>query len=80
MNQYYVVRRVKGRDEEFAVIDALSLDEANAIFEVRYKTFKENMEKGEAFFIFQTDGPLTFDEDHQVKFPRGRMAIIHKLS
>lgn len=80
MNRYYVVRRIKEKDEEFAVIDALSLDEANAIFEVRYKDFKETMQKGEAFFIFQANEPLTFDENHQVVFPKGRMAMIHKLS
>jgi hypothetical protein len=80
MNQYYVVRRIKEKDEKFAVIDALSLDEANAIFEVRYKDFKETMQKGEAFFIFQANEPLTFDENHQVVFPKGRMAMIHKLS
>ncbi|WP_202630969.1 hypothetical protein [Pallidibacillus pasinlerensis] len=34
MNHYYVVRRTKEKDEEFAVIDALSLDEANAIFQL----------------------------------------------
>ena len=34
MNHYFVVRRTKEKDEEFAVIDALSLDEANAIFQL----------------------------------------------
>lgn len=34
MSRYYVVRRTKEKDEEFAVIDALSLDEANAIFQL----------------------------------------------
>lgn len=34
IKQYYVVRRIKEKDEQFEVIDALSLDEANAIFEV----------------------------------------------
>lgn len=80
MKPYYVVRRTKEKDEQFAMIDALSLDEANAIFEVRHEADKEAMEQGEAFYIFQATEQLTFDENNRIKFPPGRMAIIHKLS
>lgn len=54
MSRYYVVRRTKEKDEEFAVIDALSLDEANAIFEVRYKDFKETMQKRRGILYFSS--------------------------
>ncbi|TRM10689.1 hypothetical protein FH966_02580 [Lentibacillus cibarius] len=80
MNQYYVVRRTKEKDEQFAVIDALSLDEADAIFKVRYKGYEETMQKGEAFYVFQSSEPLTYDENSRVVFPSGRMAVTHKLS
>lgn len=82
MNQiqpYYVVRRTKEKDEQFALIDAMSLDEANAIFEVRHKDDKESMVEGEAFFIFGADEELKFDENNRVVFPKGKMANIHKL-
>lgn len=80
MSRYYVVRRTKEKDEEFAVIDALSLDEANASLKCVIKILKKPCKKGEAFFIFQANEPLTFDENHQVVFPKGRMAMIHKFS
>lgn len=83
MNQietYYVVRRTKEKDEQFAVIDAMSLDEANAVFEIRHEFNKEAMKEGEAFYIFEADEQLTFDENNRIKFPSGRMAIIHKLA
>ena len=79
MEQYVVVCRTREKDEQFTLIDALSLDEANAIFEVRHEVDKEAMEEGEAFFIFQEDEALTFDENNRIVFPSGGMAIIHKL-
>lgn len=66
------------KDEEFAVIDAMSLDEANVIFGVRYKNNKELMEAGEAFYIFQANEKLMFDENHRLVFPKGSMSIIEK--
>lgn len=80
MEQYFVVRRTQEKDEQFTWIDAMSLDEANAIFEVRHEADKEAMEEGEAFFIFQEDEALTFDENNRIVFPSGGMAIIHKLA
>jgi hypothetical protein len=80
MKTYYVVRRTKEKDEQFTMIDALSLDEANAIFEVRHKADKEAMKEGEAFLIFEADEALGFDKNNRVVFPSGKMAIIHKLS
>lgn len=82
MNQiltFYVVKRAKEKDEQFTAIDAMSLDEANAIFEVRHEADKESMVEGEAFFIFEADEDLRFDENNRVVFPRGKMASIHKL-
>lgn len=49
MNQiqtYYVVLRTKEKDEQFTMIDAMSLDEAIAIFEIRHKVDKESMTEG----------------------------------
>lgn len=80
MNQYYVVSRTSEQDEQFAVIDALSLDEADAIFRVRFKDYEETMQKGEAFYIFQASDDLKYDENNRVEFPKGKMAAIHKLS
>ncbi|MFZ0579490.1 MAG: hypothetical protein WAM41_18475 [Psychrobacillus psychrotolerans] len=80
MEQYVVVSRTREKDEQFTLIDAMSLDEANAIFEVRHEANKESMEEGEAFFIFQEDEVLTLDENNRVVFPSGGMAIIHKLA
>ncbi|WP_238985132.1 hypothetical protein [Bacillus kwashiorkori] len=80
METYYVVRRTEKKDEEFAVIDAMSLDEARAIFEVRHKSDKEAMTEGEAFYIYQANEQLTFDENNRIKFPSGRKAIIQKLA
>ena len=79
MEPYYVVSRTKEKDEEFAVIEAMSLDEAKAIFEVRHKADKGAMVKGEAFYIFHTDEPLRFDGKGQFVFPSGEMAIIQRL-
>lgn len=78
METYYVVRRTEKKDEEFAVIDAMSLDEARAIFEVRHKADKEAMTEGEAFYIFQTNEMLMLDENHRLVFPKGLMSIIEK--
>ncbi|WP_075982591.1 hypothetical protein [Bacillus massilinigeriensis] len=81
MNQmeiYCVVRRTKEKDEQFVVIDAMSLDEAKAIFEVRHKANKESMIEGEAFYIFQANEKLMFDENHRLVFPNGSMSIIEK--
>lgn len=80
MEKYYVVKRTKEKDEQFTVIEAMSLDEANAIYEVRHKAEKETMVEGEAFYIFHAKEQLAFDESNRVKFPSGRMAIIHKLA
>lgn len=78
LEKYYVVRKTKQTDEEFAVIDAMTLDEARAIFEVRHKADKEAMIGGEAFYIFQANGKLRFDENHRLVFPKGLMSIIEK--
>mgnify|MGYP001109709729 CR=1 FL=1 len=78
METYYVVRRTKNKDEEFAGIDAMSLDEANVIFEVRHKADKEALEVGEAFFIFQANEKLMFDENYRLVIPKGSMSIIEK--
>lgn len=79
MKVYFVVRRTKEKDERFTMIDAFSLDEANAVFEVRHKADKEAMKEGEAFLIFEADETLNFDENNRTVFSSGRMAIIHKL-
>ncbi|MBB6447047.1 hypothetical protein [Bacillus benzoevorans] len=83
MNQmltYYVVKRTKEKDEQFAVIDAMSLGEAKAIFEVRYKVEKEAMTEGEAFYIFQVKEQLIFDEKQRLVLPKsaGTMCSIKK--
>lgn len=78
MQTYYVVKRTKEKDEEFTVIDAMSLDEASAIFGVRNNADKEAMEEGEAFYIFQVNGQLMFDENQRLVFPKGNMSIINK--
>lgn len=78
METYYVVRRTEKKDEKFAVIDAMSLDEARAIFEVRHNADKEAMTEGEAFYIFQATDMLMFDEKHRLVFPKGSMSIIEK--
>ncbi|WP_254119014.1 hypothetical protein [Bacillus sp. FJAT-29790] len=79
MEMYYVVRRTNEKNEQFTVINAISLDEANAIFEIRHKADMEAMKEGEAYFIFEADEALKFDEYNQAVFPSGRMAIIHKI-
>lgn len=57
----------------------MSLDEANAIFEYRHAAELEAIKVGDAFFIFEADGVLKFDENSRGVFPFGRMAIKHKL-
>ncbi|WP_042354777.1 hypothetical protein [Bacillus rubiinfantis] len=78
LEKYYVVRKTKKTDEEFAMIDAMTLDEARAIFEVRHKANKEAMIEGEAFYIFQANEMPMFDENHRLVFPKGSMSIIEK--
>lgn len=83
MNQlepYYVVRRTKDKDEQFAMIDALSLDEADAIFKVRYKGYEESMKAGDAYYVFQANELPVFDESHRIIFPRGEVIIHKKLA
>ena len=79
MERYYVVSRTKEKDEEFAVIEAMSLNEASAIFEVRHKADKEAMMKGESFYIFHSDETLSFDVESRVVFPSEEMTIIQRL-
>ncbi|MBT2687287.1 hypothetical protein J7I93_03730 [Bacillus sp. ISL-47] len=82
MNQmltYYVVLRTKEKDEQFAEVDALTLDEARAIFDIRFKADKEAMQEGDAFFIFEADKALEFDKNNRVVFPSGKMVITHKF-
>ncbi|TXL68098.1 hypothetical protein FHP05_00140 [Cerasibacillus terrae] len=82
MQQYFVVRRTKEKDEQFAVIDAMSLAEAKAIFKVRYDDFDITNEemKEEDFFIFKADGELKYDENNRILLAEivGGMAIISK--
>ncbi|MDR7000087.1 hypothetical protein J2Y67_002542 [Neobacillus niacini] len=33
------------------------------------------MKAGEAYYIFQANGPLMFDENHQNVFPSGSLTI-----
>lgn len=80
LKKYYVVRRTNQKDEEFAVIHALSLEEANVIFKVRYSADKETMKEGEAFLIFEAHEVLSFDNNSRGVFPSGEKVIIHKLS
>ncbi|SES06866.1 hypothetical protein SAMN04487944_1172 [Gracilibacillus ureilyticus] len=79
MEQYFVVRRTEEKDEQFAVIDAMSLAEAKAIFKVRYDEFDITNEeiKEETFFIFKLDGDLKYDENNRVLLSEvvGDMAI-----
>ncbi|MFB4473395.1 MULTISPECIES: hypothetical protein [Bacillaceae] len=79
MEQYFVVRRTEEKDEQFAVIDAMSLAEARAIFKVRYDEFDITNEeiKEETFFIFKLDGDLKYDENNRVLLSEvvGDMAI-----
>lgn len=79
MERYYVVSSTEEKDEEFAVIDAMSLDEANAIFEVRHKATKDGLQEGESFYIIQSDGSPVFDENNRLVFPKGKMAFIHRV-
>ncbi|MGG3854201.1 hypothetical protein ABET36_07220 [Caldifermentibacillus hisashii] len=73
---YYVVRSVKEGDELFATIDAMSLDEANAIFQIRYK--EELDQLGEVtFYIFSAKEELQFNENNRLIFPEVGMNIIH---
>ncbi|WP_071395064.1 hypothetical protein [Bacillus tuaregi] len=78
LKRYYVLRKTKETDEEFAMIDAMTLDEARAIFEVRHKANKDAMIEGEAFYIFQANEMLMFNENHRLVFPKGSMSIIQK--
>ncbi|MDR4887516.1 hypothetical protein RGU12_08065 [Fredinandcohnia sp. QZ13] len=81
MEQYLVVRRTKEKDEQFAVIDAMSLAEAKAILKVRYDNFDINNEEmqEEDFFIFKADGELKYDENNRVVLKEvGAMIIISK--
>lgn len=78
MEKYYVVKRTKERDVEFAVIDAMSLQEANAIFEIRHESDKAVMEEGEAFYIFQANKNLKFDKNLRLVFPEGPMGVLEK--
>ncbi|WP_397539832.1 hypothetical protein [Rummeliibacillus pycnus] len=78
MGQYLVVKRTKEKDEQFTVIDAMSLDEAHAIFKVRHKDDQDAMEEGETFFIFEVEGNLEFDENNRIAFPKRDMTIIQK--
>lgn len=79
MEQYIVVRRTKEKDEQFAVIDAMSLAEAKAILKVRYDNFDINNEEmqEEDFFIFKADGEIKYDENNRVVLKEvGAMIII----
>ena len=81
MELYFVVRRTKEKDEQFAVIDAMSLAEAKAIFKVRYDDFdiKNEEMKEEDFFIFKADRELKFNENNRVQLTEvGDMTIISK--
>lgn len=79
MKEYVVVRSREEKDEKFTSIHAMSLDEASAIFKVRHKAEEDAMEVGEAFYIFQAEEQLTFDENHRLVSPTGDMCIIQKL-
>ena len=61
MVKYYVIKRTARNDEQFTVIDAMSLDEANAIFLVRHERDTDAMKKGEEFLIFEADEKLEID-------------------
>ncbi|MGY0694083.1 hypothetical protein ACW2QC_15095 [Virgibacillus sp. FSP13] len=81
MEQYFVVRRTEEKDEQFAVINAMSLAEAKAIFKVRYDDFDITNEemKEETFFIFKADGELKYDEINRVLLTEvGDMTIISR--
>lgn len=78
MEKYYVVKRTKKKDGQFTEIAAMSLDEANAIFEIRHESDRIAMEEGEAFYIFQANEKLIFDDNHRLVFPKGAMSIIEK--
>ncbi|MUK88193.1 hypothetical protein GMD78_07275 [Ornithinibacillus sp. L9] len=81
MEKFYVIKRTIGKDEQFIVIDAMSLDEADAIFLVRHKGDKDAMKKGEEFLVFEANGELKFDENNRVELPiKGEMMIHKKLS
>lgn len=74
--KYYVVRSVKERDELFATIDAMSLDEANAILKIRYK--EELDQVGErTFYIFSAKESLQFDENNRLIDPKAEMINVH---
>lgn len=77
MEKYYVVISMEERDELFATIDAMSLDEANAIFKIRYQ---EDIERfGEVtFYIFSEKGKLEFDKNNRLIFPKVELNSIHK--
>lgn len=77
MEKYYVVISMEERDELFATIDAMSLDEANAIFKIRYQ---EDIERfGEVtFYIFSGKEELQFDKNNRLIFPKVEMSSIHK--
>ncbi|MGY0694082.1 hypothetical protein ACW2QC_15090 [Virgibacillus sp. FSP13] len=81
MEKFYVIKRTIGKDEQFTVIYALSLDEADAIFLVRHKEDKDAMKKGEEFLIFEADKELKFDENNRAELPtKGEMIIHRQLS
>lgn len=81
MKKFYVIKRTSEKDEQFTVIDAMSLDEADAIFLVRHEEDKDAMKKGDEFLVFEADGMLKFDENKRVVLPtKGEMIIHRQLS
>lgn len=78
LEKFYVVKRTKEKDVEFAVIDAMSLQEANAIFEIRHESDKDAMQEREAFYIFQANKNPKFDENQRLVFPEGPMGVLEK--
>ncbi|MGG3854252.1 hypothetical protein ABET36_07520 [Caldifermentibacillus hisashii] len=70
LEKYYVVRSLEERDELFATIDAISLEEAKVIFKNRYK--EEMGRLGErAFYIFLAKEELLFDDNNRLILPKG---------
>ncbi|MFB4473396.1 MULTISPECIES: hypothetical protein [Bacillaceae] len=81
MEKFHVIKRTAVKDEQFTVIDAMSLDEADAIFLVRHEREKDTaVNKGEEFLIFESYGELKYDEYNRVLLPESGEMMIHRKS
>ncbi len=76
--KYYVVKRTKEKDELYSTIDAASVEEVHAIFRIRYEREINQMEEGDAYYIFSEIGKLEFDENNRIVIPDVDMTGIQR--